>query len=181
MRIANPLYGMLKKTIGNDRGNMMSRPVAYAQDILTRLWDKSIPVNPEQIIGRISDIKLQSEPMSDDCSGMIEYDSKIGKYVISVNANHGQNRQRFTIAHELGHYALNHGDKKDTLFRHANGAHERDEIEANQFAAELLMPEGVIRHLIFNEKIVDVSILAGKLWVSEQAMLYRLKNLGLVS
>lgn len=74
---------------------------------------------------------------------------KDGKRVIGVNKDEGELRQRFTIAHEFGHMLL-HGDrnilydkKADfTFFRDDNsstGLHSH-EMEANAFAAELLMP-----------------------------------------
>lgn len=159
----------------------MSRPVNYAQSLLVRYWDKTIPVQPEQIINQIGDLKLIYEDLPDNISGKKYYDFDNGYYVIVVNANHYKNRQRFTMAHELGHYALNHGDKEDTLYRDSELENTPDEIEANAFAAEILMPAGVIRHLVFKDGITRVQELANKLWVSEQAMLFRLKNLGLIS
>ncbi len=62
-------------------------------------------------------------------------------------------RQRFTIAHELGHFFLHRAsstvfvDAAPIFFRDessSNGS-QREEIEANAFAAELLMPEDAIR------------------------------------
>lgn len=157
----------------------MSRAVKYAQSVLKHYWDKQIPVRPEQMIHKISDLQLCYADLSDDISGKVHYDFDIKKYIITVNQNHHENRQRFTIAHEMGHYALNHGTKEDVLYR--DGSNDSDEIEANTFAAEILMPTTVIRHLIFEQDIITVRELAHKLWVSEQAMLYRLKNLGLIS
>lgn len=159
----------------------MSRPVSYAQSLLTRYWDKTIPVQPEQIISRIDDLELRYEDMEDNISGKMNYDFDVNKYVITINRNHHENRQRFTMAHELGHYALNHGTKTDTLYRNTSLDNEPDEVEANAFAAEILMPSAAIRDLVFNKGVVTTELLAFKFWVSEQAMLYRLKNLGLIA
>lgn len=157
----------------------MSRAVKYAQSLLVRYWDKTIPIQPEKLIHKIQDLDLCYEDLNEQISGKINYDFERSKYVITINKNHHANRQRFTMAHELGHYILNHGTKEDTLYR--NGETDPDEIEANVFAAEILMPTGVIRHLIYEQGITKVSELAEKLWVSESAMIYRLKNLGIIS
>lgn len=156
----------------------MSRPVDYAQSLLARYWDRTIPIDPKQLIDNIDDLQVVSENLPDNISGRINYDFNKNSYIITVNENHHPNRQRFTIAHELGHYVLGHGSKEDVLYR--NGDSDPDEIEANAFAAEILMPQGVIRHLIFEQDITDIRILAKKLWVSDDAMYYRLRNLGLI-
>lgn len=156
----------------------MSRPIDYAQSLLVRHWDKTIPVDPRQLIDNIEDLQVVSENLPDNISGRISYDFGKNSYIIAVNENHHPNRQRFTIAHELGHYVLGHGSKEDVLYR--NGESDPDEVEANAFAAEILMPKGVVRHLIFEQDITDIRVLAKKLWVSDDAMYYRLKNLGLI-
>lgn len=156
----------------------MSRPVDYAQSLLACYWDRTIPIDPKQLIDNIDDLQVVSENLPDNISGRINYDFNKNSYIITVNENHHPNRQRFTIAHELGHYVLGHGSKEDVLYR--NGDSDPDEVEANAFAAEILMPKGVIRHLIFEQDITDIRILAKKLWVSDDAMYYRLRNLGLI-
>lgn len=77
---------------------------------------------------------------------------KNGKMFIYTNADEPSYRQRFTIAHEIGHYVLNHipdnGDKnfimRDEVSTKGN---DPKEVAANKFAAELLMPEELIRKL----------------------------------
>src|SRR5207245_482886 len=97
------------------------------------------------------------------------------------------NRQRFTIAHEIGHLLLHRGatfhvDEKSPIgFRNdrSSMATDEKEIEANQFAAELLMPRnfldrdlGGLVEEIEAEEAVDR--LARKYQVSVQAMTVRL-------
>jgi Zn-dependent peptidase ImmA (M78 family) len=94
------------------------------------------------------------------------------------------NRQRFTIAHELGHLLL-HKDEVhiDRAFRNSisSQAIDANEIEANRFAAELLMPF----HLLKNEDISNIDVedesslrdLARKFKVSLQAMTLRVTNI----
>jgi hypothetical protein len=78
--------------------------------------------------------------------------SKAGqKGIVAVRANIREaSRKRFTIAHEIGHFIIPHhrnlGNlcqerKIESFDRNLN----RPEIEANEFAAELLLPSGILR------------------------------------
>src|SRR6185437_5381714 len=76
--------------------------------------------------------------------------------VIGVNSTNPKVRQRFTIGHELGHLTLHQGqhlilERLVRLnFRDATSstASDQEEIEANQFAAELLMPRVLLQKAI---------------------------------
>ena len=102
------------------------------------------------------------------------------KSLIGVNKLHHRNRNRYTLAHELGHYIL-HKDKNvdlvDTTFFRNN---ETDSIEymANEFAAKLLMPEDKVRDFVDNQGIKNIGELAEKFVVSASAMKYRIISLG---
>jgi Zn-dependent peptidase ImmA (M78 family) len=113
--------------------------------------------------------------------------------MIFVNASDIVVRQRFTAAHELGHFVL-HRDEMGGLLSRADTTEtieltqsESDlhELEANQFAAELLMPEAVIRARVAAfEKAYGVAPraalayqLGAELLVSREAMTKRLKEL----
>lgn len=75
-----------------------------------------------------------------------------GEALVVVNSRHGLARQRFSIAHELGHHALGHAqlevDIDHRLFQIFGDETETFEVigdlerDANAFAAELLMPRG---------------------------------------
>lgn len=111
--------------------------------------------------------------------------------IIGVNSQHHPNRQRFTIAHELGHLTLHrdaieervHVDKTfQVLMRNTNSASgtERIEIEANQFASELLMPLRLLDPLLGRYDIDDdepLQRLAHMFRVSKQALEYRIRNI----
>ncbi|MEQ9163174.1 MAG: ImmA/IrrE family metallo-endopeptidase, partial [Ilumatobacter fluminis] len=113
--------------------------------------------------------------------------------VIVVNGQHADVRQRFTIAHELGHFLLHRG--RPVIVDHLTRAHvnmrdetsslatSTEEIAANQFAASLLMPTdwvtSAINSLDHLSSSRQVAALASTFDVSEQAMEYRLINLGL--
>jgi Zn-dependent peptidase ImmA (M78 family) len=103
-------------------------------------------------------------------------DTKSG-FVIFVNKNEPHVRQRFTAAHEIGHFVLHqnvigNGIEENYMLR-AEGISSKYEVEANAFAAELLMPFPLIEKLV-NEGCNEVSALAKKLQVSEIAMAIRL-------
>jgi Zn-dependent peptidase ImmA (M78 family) len=105
--------------------------------------------------------------------------------VIILNSEDPRNRQRFTCAHELGHFNMrsqsgsfddwNYVDRRDTL---AGLGSDPDEIYANKFAAALLMPQRAIKKLWDGDG--EVAPLAFTFGVSVEAMSNRLKNLGLL-
>ena len=127
-----------------------------------------------------------SEEMSDDLSGLISYED--GKYSLKVNDAHSILRKRFTVAHELGHYLL-HQDilKKEGKILERSVKKTPTEIdgvkrerEANEFAAELLMPE---KHFIERYREFQYAVLeqlSEYFAVSVAAVRVRLLNLGIV-
>lgn len=107
-----------------------------------------------------------------------------GGAVIGVNADQHPNRQRFTIAHELGHYLLGHDesfhvDFSGELSPATTGQHPgynwRHERAANDFAANLLMPANLVRDAA--STVDDAPELADAFKVSSAAMGFRLKTL----
>lgn len=127
-----------------------------------------------------------------DVSGMLVQEGT--SIVIGVNRQHHRNRQRFTIAHELGHWVL-HQNKQPALFVDETMVYFRDsvssratdqrEIQANTFGASLLMPRALLHHDLSGKRL-DVNDdnairrLARRYQVSVQALTLRLAWLGLV-
>lgn len=154
-----------------------------------RRYDAAVPVDIAGII-RSEGITLQKEELEDDVSGMLVIQDD--RVVIGVNSRHSQRRQRFTMAHELGHYVMHSStsrvffDESLLFFRNQKSSEgtKKQEIEANNFAAELLMPEPAIRQMLetpidaFNDG--DVKKLASRFNVSSQALTIRLTKLGLL-
>jgi len=127
---------------------------------------------------------------------------KVGEKHILVNRAHHPNRQRFTIAHELGHLTLHEkeGDQLfiDTQLRVYQRVGEPDheiyshpgslsnpvmEREANAFAAALVMPAPLVQHAALEHQLwdeADIAALARTFGVSEQAMSIRLQQLRVV-
>jgi Zn-dependent peptidase ImmA (M78 family) len=145
--------------------------------VISKHWD-STPVPIDAIIRDIG-LPLSYEPMDDNISGYIE--RQRGGYRIVVNAIHPPTRQRFTAAHELGHYIYHRdllgegvGDNRayrtdgtDRPNANIRPIHER---QANSFAANVLMP----RHRLTNVGLESTSDLASRFWVSQAAMKIRL-------
>ena len=151
------------------------------------------PVNIKNV-AKLLGIKIKKMKFSkDEISGAIIIKGKSGSPIIAVNEDHCEHRQRFTIAHEIGHFMLHnisnmHVDSNDVYFRDANATSNTGnvkEIQANQFAAELLMPrESMTKDLTGRYKLKNddkdiktIADLAKKYNVSQQAMMIRVGSL----
>ena len=102
------------------------------------------------------------------------------KREIYLNSTDPKTRKKFTLAHELGHYFLHDGVEQDVMFREraASGHKDQLEKEADSFAAELLMPESVIR--LYWTVAEGIQQLADIFGVSYVAMSNRLRGLGFI-
>ena len=99
-------------------------------------------------------------------------------HAIVLRGGSDERRRRFTIAHEIGHFVLHPQRLSPERGGAVNAALRAQEREADQFAAELLMPEPLVREAVV-EQGGDVERLAGRFDVSRQAMQTRLRRLGL--
>lgn len=141
----------------------------------------TLPVDPFEV-ARDLGIAVRMVAMPADQSGRIEIPAT-GNAVIYVNAADHPNRQRFTCAHEIGHYirrqhegsiGVTFVDYRDTL---AGAGVDATEIYANQFGAALLMPAALVQQHFRQDQ--DLERLARKFGTSTQAMSVRLRNLRL--
>jgi len=87
-------------------------------------------------------------------------------------------RRRFTIAHEIGHFVLHQEGCHPALGGVADEAGSVEEGEADEFAAELLMPERLVREAVRTHG-PDAARLAERFEVGRKAMQARLHHLGL--
>ncbi len=155
-------------------------PAAAARELLASHWNGVLPVRPEEIARKVGlTIKNISSVFADEdypFSGHFLRD----KMVIEVNIDEGVLRQRFTLAHELGHWALGHEDAPRDISTNFSSAQSSPmERAANQFAAELLMPANAVAKLVRSGQFSSVDDLATAFQVSKVAMTYRVNNLGL--
>ncbi len=99
---------------------------------------------------------------------------------IVVRENGDERRRRFTIAHEIGHFVLHPGRVRPERGGATTEAMRREEREADAFAADLLMPEHLVRQAVA-EQGADLHRLADRFDVSVSAMQVRLSRLGILA
>jgi Zn-dependent peptidase ImmA (M78 family) len=157
-----------------------------AEALIDELGVVNPPVDVDYVAKRLG-LRILYEKLAPDVSGLL-ITTKEGTNII-VQTSDANARQRFTIAHEIAHHHLGHhftGSKHvhiDTLVSQRSSLSstglDTKEIEANQFAASLLMPTKLIRQQIKAlgaNPLLDshVTQLAKIFGVSEQAMTIRL-------
>jgi len=147
---------------------------------------------PIEDVARSRGAVVIRERLDRDVSGLLFRDDD--SVMIGVNDLHAPRRQRFTVAHEIGHLVMHKGrplvlDHVRINMRDATSSTATDieEIQANQFAAAILMPQDLVireaKRILENDPAATdasiVPLLAQGFEVSEQAMEIRLVNLGL--
>lgn len=155
-----------------------NQAAAVAGHVLAEHWDNQLPVDPARIAHALGVTVKPSR--GSPYSGQFYFE--LGNApVIVVETTEPVVRQRFTIAHELGHLLLEHGSAfRDPARNFSVDIFDPTEADANRFAAELLMPAQAVRFHVLNKRTTDLTLLAARFGVSELAMQYRLKNLGLL-
>lgn len=158
-----------------------------ARELLAQYGDK-LPINVDAIAADLR-IVVREVELEDDVSGMLAVSGERG--LMHINATHHPNRRRFSQAHELAHFILHRSHSEvfvDAFHRDGESSKgtQPEEIQANAFAAELLMPEKVLREKL-RERPLDifdedaVRQLAKQFGVSPQALTIRLTRLNLIS
>jgi Zn-dependent peptidase ImmA (M78 family) len=154
-----------------------------------------VPINVEAIAQALG-LAVLHKDLGPEVSGVLVTNGATAQ--VCVQKKDSPVRKRFTIAHEIGHHFLRHQfesgehvhvDKGNYISQRGPRASEGidfKEIEANQFAASLLMPTKALRQKISKlpgaTPLLDhhVTLLAKEFGVSEQAMTIRLTGLGLL-
>ena len=147
------------------------------------------PPVPVELIATSLGATVRYSPFKGELAGMLIRDDENGRVMIGVNLLHHVNRQRFTIAHECGHLRLHEGKRVyiDRSFRInrrdgvSSQAIDAEEIEANRFAAELLMPYDMItddlkRCQLDIQDDEELRELADRYAVSLQALTLRIRS-----
>ncbi len=106
-----------------------------------------------------------------------------GLRLILVNGTDAVARQRFTVAHELGHLLMGHGSIVDRPEAISGYDHDPVEVCANAFAAEFLMPAEAVqawrREYVDGElALADLVLMAAAFGVSAQAARYACASAG---
>lgn len=96
---------------------------------------------------------------------LIKPDPEIETYWIFYDNQILQDRQRFTIAHELGHIRLGHKNADSLMRKQFNREKDPVEIEADDFAGELLRPPALMA-LTNVENVNEIQCIC---WVSSSS------------
>lgn len=159
---------------------MTSENRKKAEAIIKLAGIKEIPVDIRKIADALK-IKVVEYPFPEKLSGKVTVVN--GQMIIGVNKNHPEVRQRYTIAHEIGHFVNGHQHYQKTYVEDDKrffDPHFHQEKEADIFAGELLMPKSFLEDDVRNIG-TDIQELAKKYNVSVQAMTIRLTSSGLLN
>lgn len=128
-------------------------------------------------------IRLYMRPLKGNISGLYAYDPIVGACML-INSNHPADRQRATGVHELGHFISTRKQANVVLDSLNNSS--KEELYANCFSREFLMPYRVVAH-----KFKDLTegqshltrrhiiLLADAFKVSREAITRRLEELNM--
>lgn len=158
-------------------------PANDARAVLHDHWVEDgrirLPIDPMEI-ARSMGIKVHTRVLDVGTAGQLV--KRAGQDPeIYLNLFDSEGRQRFTCAHEIGHYITHltgdeveweYVDRRDAA---SSTGTRSQEIYANQFAAALLMPAHIVHKYA---ESLSPDRLAAKFGVSQDAMNYRLNNLG---
>lgn len=168
---------------------MSSDITSAVQSVRERFNAYELPVDLNALAEKAG-IRIKYGDFDEEMSGFAY--QKAGLKYIGVNESESRVRQRFTIAHEFGHIFLHRQDPLSydpsvelIHFRDEHSAAGTDikEVQANAFAAELLMPAEAVKKEIQDMKGIDlhdseaVGRLADKFGVSQAAITVRLAKL----
>src|ERR1700753_895505 len=119
----------------------IERATAKATEILQKYNVSKPPVDVERL-ARQAGLRIVEEQLDSEISGMLYREGS--RAVILINQGDALVRKRFSMAHELGHYHLHEASSvfvdRRVRFRDSDSSQGtiKEEIEANNFAAELL-------------------------------------------
>jgi Zn-dependent peptidase ImmA (M78 family) len=153
-----------------------------AKSVRTEIWEpRGFPVDPAWIAHQMG-LRVLDADLPDKVSGALVKETGEDP-VILLNRTDSKNRKRFSCAHELGHYAFrmangaDHYEYIDFRDEESGAGINSEEIFANRFAAELLMPTDEVKRL--HQEGKPSLLIARYFGVSDDAIRIRFKTLGL--
>ena len=151
------------------------------QNVLSVLAMAGISEAPVDIelVAKTLGFHIMPHAFPNKLKGMVHIED--GLKVIGVNNTYSTVAQRFTVAHELGHYLCGHEHFENTFVDDERRYYEpyfHTEKEADAFASELLMPKHMIEKDVSKHGL-DISWLKERYQVSEQALWIRITTLRL--
>ena len=155
-------------------------PALAATELLDECWDGVLPIDPI-VVAHTLGVQVLDARLDKDVSGALVKRPGADPSIL-LNAEDSKNRKRFTCAHELGHFIRRTEEPEqyeyvDYRDRRSSTGTDEEEKFANRFAANLLMPEFLVRS--FHDQQLPEFRMARKFGVSQEAMHVRLGSLGL--
>jgi len=165
----------------NGKGTKEQARIGFSREMARNIVKKygvTKPGTPLELIARGEHLTIHYRKWPDSVSGLLVRSEN----VIGVNANHHPNRQRFSIAHELGHYFLGHSlddyGTGITLDNPPTGEEDSSDAiqnrEADEFANEILVPLLIIKETV--KKVRDIKSLSEMFEVSREVMFIALSK-----
>lgn len=165
-----------------------SDPEQVCKQILEAVGHNSPPTDLEAVCSLWSDLHVEEEDL--DKEGYLIPLGVHGAEIL-IRRNDPPNRKKFTLAHELGHWAQAHlkdgqlsltkVDTPHISFRTDHKRQTPEEVWCNKFAACLLMPNSDIRNYLWSSGEVNLADRISRghsvFQVSEEAFLNRVRDI----
>lgn len=166
----------------------MARADVAARSLADEYGLTALPVDPEKVATSLGAIVIR-QPTTVELSGMLM--RRHGTIAMGINSEMEPARQRFALAHLVGHLHLHRRRELilDTIARHDHPnllsmPTEREEAEANRFASALLAPDAAVRRAAleadFRTASQLVDLLAPRFGLTPAVMGARLMGLGII-
>lgn len=156
-----------------------------ATEFLIQIADHDFPFNLRKLFAEFTDFKLISfdQLREQGCDQKLFgsedafiLEDPLGFIYLCYNTKSPVERKRFSFAHELGHHCLGHNTDSSLMISDRN-LYDKQELEANYFAAQLLMPEQIFSTLKDKGVQLNVTDIATYFKVSKEAAQKRLQTL----
>lgn len=138
-----------------------------------------------EVVEQLTGVDVGTTPLPPGVSGICATDPDRATSIVLVNSTDVAERQRFTLAHELGHLLF--GDK--THVDAIDGQRSPQEVLCDEFARHLLIPQGGVRAWLdhisstTNEPCIDervMALLARHFGASPEVTRIQLDRMGLL-
>lgn len=171
---------------------MMNKNILEKEAFAFRQKNGIGPNDPIRLKSLLNTLDLVTvyKPLSADFSGMalkIEKEEVVSKFVL-INSSHSIGKQHFTICHELYHLFIQKDFTSMVCKTGVFNSKDKEEFNADYFAAMLLLPESGIKALVPDNELKKDSLSLKTILKIEQyyscsraALLYRLGELDIIS
>lgn len=156
------------------------RPSQRAEQLIDELWIGSSAELDVEAIAFDQGVEVRYEPLNGCEATLIGYNTKA---IATIKRSASRGRERFSIAHEIGHWLLHRGRsfrcRADDIVQNYSSEITLEK-EADEFASHLLMPKRLFHPAIKSlakPTINDLQRIADDFDVSMQAMSIRLATL----